>query len=317
MSLENQIPHQYSLPWTDRNGFTHWSIALFWIIASFLLFQLFGSLVSVILLYYTSSEPLNLMELTSQLQDNLELVFVGNSVSQILFLGLGTWMITRLNSSKSQRRSYLRMQHSGGGYKLYLGIVLLMIVIQPLIWFLSWINVQIPVSESLMQLEEMQTQLMEDFLRGNNYIVWTFIHIGIVPSICEEILYRGFTLRALEKSWGPVAAIVVSGVIFGVYHLRLTQALPLALIGILLGYIAWATSSIFPAMIAHLVNNGGSVLTLYFFPDLNFAELSPERMPPVWLTLLSIGATLTILYALKYLTRTGLYKQKYQHYEHV
>lgn len=317
MSFEEQIKSHQSLSWTDRNGFTHWSIAFFWVIASFLLFQLFGSLVSVILLYYESSEPLNLSELTSQLQDNLELVFIGNSLSQILFLGFGTWMITRLNSSKSNRRSYLRMKHSGGGYKLYLGVILLMIVIQPLIWFLSWINVQIPISESMMQLEEMQTQVLENFLKGNNYIVWTFIHIGVVPSICEEILYRGFTLRALEKSWGPVAAIVLSGIIFGFYHLRLTQALPLALIGVLLGYIAWLTSSIFPAMVAHLVNNGGSVLTLYFFPDLNFVELSPERMPPVWLTLISIGATLIILFAINYLTRTGLHNPKNQHYEHL
>lgn len=307
-------PHQ-PLSWADRNGFAHWSIAVFWILASFLLFQLFGSIVSVVLLYFNSSEPLSFTELTSQLQNNLGLVFIGNSFGQILFLGFGTWVISRVNSVKGERRSYLRMKHRGGGIKLYGMVILLMVAIQPLIWFISWINLQLPMPESLIQLENMQTQVLETYLKGHDDILWTFIHIGIVPSICEEVLYRGYILRSFEKSWGPVAAIVLSGVIFGFYHLRLTQALPLALIGILLGYIAWKSSSIFPAMLAHLVNNGGSVLTIYFFPNLNFAEMTPESMPPVWLTLLSLGATAIILVGINYLARNGVGAKRNQHYE--
>lgn len=289
--------------WAERNGFTHWSIAALWIIGSFVLFQVVGIVVSLVMLIATADAPIDYQNITAELGKNLNIIFAGNSVGQILFLGLGTWWVSRLNATKEGRMSYLNLTKGNADFPFYILVVLLMVTIQPLIWFISWINVQLPIPESFMELEQMQTQVLESYLKGDHQIMWTFFHIAIVPSICEEVLYRGYVLKSFQKDWGPTAAIILSGVIFGFYHLRLTQALPLAVIGILLGYLAWASKSIFPAMVAHLINNGGSVLTLYFFPNVMFAELTPEKMPPVWLTLVSLVLSMFIGYLIYLKTR--------------
>ncbi|NIT60377.1 MAG: CPBP family intramembrane metalloprotease, partial [Aliifodinibius sp.] len=68
----------------------------------------------------------------------------------------------------------------------------------------------------------------------------------------------------------------------------LSNLLPLASIGMILAYITWITRSIFPAMAAHFVNNGGSVLVGTYYPESAFAEMTPESMPPIWAVIMSL-----------------------------
>ncbi len=138
------------------------------------------------------------------------------------------------------------------------------------------------------EFQSTQMKMIEDFLRGDHLLLLTLFHVGVVPAICEEVLYRGYIMRAFEKSWGIIPAILISGLLFGMYHVQLSNLLPLATIGILLGYITWVSESIYPAMLAHFINNGGSVLIGTYYPDTAFAELTPESMPPIWAVGLSV-----------------------------
>ena len=52
---------------------------------------------------------------------------------------------------------------------------------------------------------------------------------GIGAPICEEIFYRGLLLRSLERRFGQVAAVLVSGAIFGIAHFQLLPTPGLAL----------------------------------------------------------------------------------------
>lgn len=80
----------------------------------------------------------------------------------------------------------------------------------------------------------------------------------------------------------------MSGIIFGIYHIRFTQLIPLAILGIILAILAWKSGSILPAMVAHFVNNATSVIIAFKFPHYAFSSSSANSMPPLIYIILSI-----------------------------
>lgn len=285
--------------WAERNGFADWALAIIWIIAAFIGFQITAGIVAVALILtqadIATGDP---MDAANLLVQHLDLVFIGNSAGQILFLGLATWLFSRLHTSRKDRNVFLRFKaHSNTGYMVVLTVCSI-IALQPAIWFLSWINAHLPVPEVFEGFQQTQMDMIEQFLKGEHLMWLTLFHVGLVPAICEETLYRGYVMRAFEKSWGIWPAILVSGLLFGLYHVQLSNLLPLAAIGVFLAYVTWVSDSIIPAMVAHLVNNGGSVLVGTYYPESAFAELTPETMPPLWAVFLSLVVSSFLIYSL-------------------
>lgn len=276
--------------WAERNGFADWALALIWIIAAFIFFQIAAAFVGIMLFIMEEGvppqpDPQQIME---AFLEHLDLLFIGNSFGQIVFLGLATWLFSRLHTTRGQHAHFLRFK-SHPDTPSMLGLTAVLIVAaQPVIWFLSWANMQIPVPEIFETMQTTQIRLIEEFLKGDHVMILTLFHIGLVPAVCEEVLYRGYVLRAFQKSWGILAAIIVSGLLFGLYHVQLTNLLPLASIGMILAYVTWVSDSIYPAMLAHLINNGGSVIVASRYPDSPIAELTPETMPPLWTLILGL-----------------------------
>ncbi|WP_206244618.1 CPBP family intramembrane glutamic endopeptidase [Novosphingobium terrae] len=91
------------------------------------------------------------------------------------------------------------------------------------------------------------------------------VWILFVP-ITEEILFRGFILGALEKAYGGIWAIVISSILFGLWHLKNTfwmtngdleyQMFYTAFIfGPITAAMTLKLRSIWPGVILHYLNN--------------------------------------------------------------
>lgn len=288
-------------PWVERKGFKGWFVAIFfWLIPAFILFQMVGGIVAFASATYyqisTGTAGFNVQEVLNLLQNQMRFLIFGNTAGQILMLGLGTWLVTRLHVANSDRLDFLRIKvnrQTG----MYVGLIVgLIVLMQPLIWFLGWLNAQIPLPDVYMQFEQSQMELLKKYLQGDYSIAMMLFNIALTPAICEEIMYRGYLLRVFEKDWGPHAAILATGLIFGIYHLRLTQFIPLAVIGGVLAYVAWKSDSLLTAVVGHLVNNGGSIFIAYYYPDMAFAEMTPDTMPPAWTIIASTVLTVGVLY---------------------
>ncbi|MBN2393618.1 MAG: CPBP family intramembrane metalloprotease [Anaerolineae bacterium] len=76
----------------------------------------------------------------------------------------------------------------------------------------------------------------------------------IAAPLCEELMFRGYVQRAYERR-SPWTGIVVSGVIFTLYHLRFQGAMALAPVAFALGFVAWRSNSLFPGMLLHAAYN--------------------------------------------------------------
>ena len=80
-----------------------------------------------------------------------------------------------------------------------------------------------------------------------------FLYITILGPISEELLFRGFLLRML-KPWGKQTAILVSALVFGLFHGNVIQVPFAFLVGLVLGYVT-VEYSILWAMVLHIFNN--------------------------------------------------------------
>ena len=97
--------------------------------------------------------------------------------------------------------------------------------------------------------------------------------IAILPGICEEFLFRGYILRVFEKK-GFWNSIIITAVLFAIFHLDPYRFIPVTLLGILLGYLLKRTDCIFIAMLAHLTNNSIAILSPKVLDTIIFEKLS-------------------------------------------
>ncbi len=97
---------------------------------------------------------------------------------------------------------------------------------------------------------------------------WGYLTIGLLAPLAEEIVFRGAALRSLLASrLSPLAAIVISALLFAVAHLNPAQMPHAFLVGLLLGWMYWRTGSILPGMAYHWANNSAAYVLYAFYPN--------------------------------------------------
>lgn len=94
-------------------------------------------------------------------------------------------------------------------------------------------------------------------------IVISLLCTAVFAPFFEEWLFRGIVLRGLLGKIKPFWAILISSLVFGLFHLNLWQAIPAMLMGLLLGYVYWKSGSLKLTMLMHCANNTLSVLLMH------------------------------------------------------
>lgn len=98
----------------------------------------------------------------------------------------------------------------------------------------------------------------------NNFSM--FLYAGILAPVAEEILFRGFVQRTMLP-FGKKFAILVSSLMFGLFHGNLLQTPYAFAVGLVLGYVA-VEYHILWAIVLHVINN-------LVLGDLLYRVLSP------------------------------------------
>jgi membrane protease YdiL (CAAX protease family) len=85
---------------------------------------------------------------------------------------------------------------------------------------------------------------------------------GIMAPLAEEFIYRGVLMTTLLKTLGIGGAILASSVIFAVVHISAQPqaVLPLFILALALGYIAYRTRSLVGPIVGHSLFNALMVL---------------------------------------------------------
>lgn len=99
-------------------------------------------------------------------------------------------------------------------------------------------------------------------LNGN--IVYRLFALGIITPAAEEIIFRGLVFNRVKKQYGSLYGIVVSSVMFGVFHFNLVQGLYAFIIGMAFAYCYELTGDLKIPVYMHMSINVLTVLSDYY-----------------------------------------------------
>ncbi|MBN2506649.1 MAG: CPBP family intramembrane metalloprotease [Verrucomicrobia bacterium] len=124
----------------------------------------------------------------------------------------------------------------------------------------------------------------------------TALLMVIVAPATEEPLFRGVILRGILGRNGPVRAVLVSSLLFGLAHLNPWQFVSATLLGVVFGWWYLRTRSLLPGLIGHALVNAVVVAA----PNLPFQTegfnvpppAGTSTLQPLWFD--AVGVTLAL-----------------------
>lgn len=90
-------------------------------------------------------------------------------------------------------------------------------------------------------------------------ILISLVFVSVLPAIGEELLFRGAVAKGLKRK-NYVFAIVISGLLFSIFHGSAAQTMHQFLIGMVFAYLYFVTGSLLASMIAHFANNAFAII---------------------------------------------------------
>lgn len=87
--------------------------------------------------------------------------------------------------------------------------------------------------------------------------------VAILPAVAEELFFRGPLLRGFERGFPKAWCVLISAAMFALMHMSALRLLPTFIAGLVLGFAALRTRSVFTGMIIHVLNNGTAVLVMW------------------------------------------------------
>jgi membrane protease YdiL (CAAX protease family) len=152
--------------------------------------------------------------------------------------------------------------------------------------------------------EEEAARLTEAFLATTTpggLAVNLFI-VALMAAIGEELLFRGILQKIFTRWFGSVHwGVLVTSVLFSIFHLQFFGFLPRLLLGVLFGYMLVWSGSLWLPILAHFINNASAVLVYYFYnrgdittPADDFG--STENLPLLMLSLAASAGLMFVIY---------------------
>jgi membrane protease YdiL (CAAX protease family) len=198
---------------------------------------------------------------------------VVQAAGQIIVLGLPVfWMVRRYSGEKtafsSANLAWLGIG-TRAGFREILFAAAGMILLQPLLFtIVEMQNFLWPL------LGETGQQIIRDHERLDLFLqrialsrsIPEFIAVvgvlAITPACCEELFFRGYIQKNYSYSLSAPGAVLLTGFVFALFHMDISNLLPLSLLGWYIGYIYMKTNNLAVPAVAHGLNNVAALLFL-------------------------------------------------------
>lgn len=198
-----------------------------------------------------------------------------NNMEELVLNGLGDWMIPMLLliniitlavimliflARKDKFFTYIALRKFKLSDALLIGI--LGVFFNILIVGLVTISADIlPIQDKMEQYQALMEPLM------NSPFPLVFLVVSVSAPLFEETIFRGIVLNDFKKVVPVWLAVVIQGVLFGVFHMNWIQGVYASVLGIVLGVICLKYKSIWAPIIMHFTYN-----TTSFLLDIVFKE---------------------------------------------
>ena len=247
------VPSDIKTPLIERYGITPVLFAFISLIVIFILYQIIGGIITILLFGYKPS------------LSNIFGYRIATGLGQILFIFLPTLILVRFASFEPSRYLRLRMPTFQEITIPIVGIFSLQQMLQIYLVFQD----RIPFPEEVQSLMEKFKEIFEEVYKqlvstaSIPELLSVIFIVALIPAVAEEFMFRGLIQRNFEKGLTSIWGVIASGVVFGIYHLNPFSFIPLAIIGIYLGFLTFRSDSIWVSVIAHFINNSLACVSLY------------------------------------------------------
>ncbi len=281
-----------------------WPFAVLSLIGVFVLYQLVGGLATLLII-------------GDDLSANSATVFrLVTMLGQFAFLLVPTVLLAKLRFPHV--KNFFRF--GGINIKEQLLVIVAVFALQQILqgYMTLQESVPIPIPPLVQEFVDKMKLMMEEMYRmlitakSVPEFLFVVLVIAVTPAICEELLFRGLIQRTLEETdtlvsstnaernrRGLIAAIV-SGIVFGLYHMNPFALIPLATLGVFFGFVVHRSQNIFTAMMAHFVNNFTASLALYLNLDDNFDAVAPTEHPTAGMLMTNFAFAMVVFVAATY-----------------
>ena len=217
-------------------------------------------------------------------------ILISLVISEFLFMLYPTiWIIKKWHTKKVKK--YIRLKLCS--FKEILLAVAITVSLLPTCYFIG--NLIIKSLHIPEVLQEVGSQLFSAD-SGWQFLMIIFV-VAVTPAICEEIFFRGYVQRTLERTLG-VKSIFITGILFGLFHMRPLNLIILSILGILFSFFYYRSKSILPSSAAHFTNNLIAI-SIIFFQSKSFTLNLPTNNWMMFLYLtgsILLGVMLFIIY---------------------
>ena len=157
------------------------------------------------------------------------------------------------------------------------------------------INQLVPAPDYWVEKEAQNLAMQKLLIQGEGLpaLFAAIFVVAVLPGVLEELTFRGLGMHIIKRMFKNAhIAVILQAVLFSVVHFNVTQLLPIFGIGLLFGYLAHYSGSIWYGVLIHFLNNSFAVVSLFYEDKYEWAKkLASEEH----LTLLSYTTGLAIL----------------------
>ncbi|MBQ3182652.1 MAG: CPBP family intramembrane metalloprotease [Clostridia bacterium] len=145
--------------------------------------------------------------------------------------------------------------------------------------------------------EQNDMTFLESYFSDVSPII-VLVIIGIIPAVCEELLFRGYLFSSFKGKKSKVAAVIITSVLFSVIHFDMYKMVPIFIMALAFGYITAKTDSVLIPMIFHLVNNSMAVVSFYVLrgEETTAATEMISDKAYLWYAVAAFGMGLVLVY---------------------
>lgn len=162
---------------------------------------------------------------------------------------------------------YLGLKRPGKPVQWFWVVAVILSAIPVLLGIQSLIST-IEVSEAIRKMQEERQRGISNLLTMPSAaeFAMAFITLAILPAVSEELFFRGVMFKMAAKGTRKIIfSIVLTAIVFALFHADFYGFISIFMAGILLGFIYYLTGSLWLSMLAHAIHNGLQIILVYFF----------------------------------------------------
>ena len=216
-------------------------------------------LVGVFLLYQVGGGLMTYLamgDLTVTAQ-NVQTVRLVTLLSQLLFILAPSLIVARLVSHDVRSVFPIRMPSMREFLVQVLSLLALQRVLETAVFLQNSIPLPDIIESIVGPVKEMLQSMMSLILSSDTVPEFVFVAmvVAVVPAFAEELYFRGLVQSLFGRAWTPFWGAMVSGVLFGLFHLNPFDVVGLIGLGLFFGYVRYRSASMVPPIFLHFLNN--------------------------------------------------------------